>query len=57
MNIPHAIKARGYSEAKVLDDTTRMEIWTYDDRGARFRAFLFTFTDGKLDGKSTVSPR
>jgi hypothetical protein len=49
-----APKTRDYSEAKVLDDTTRMEIWTYANRGKRFGAFIFTFTDGRLDGKSTV---
>ena len=45
---------RDYTEAKILDDNTKMETWTYTNRGQEFGVFVFSFTNGILDTKGSA---
>jgi hypothetical protein len=49
-----APKDKDYTESELLGETTKLETWTYTNRGEQFGAFVFSFTDGKLDSKGSV---
>ena len=49
-----APKDKDYTESELLGETTKLETWTYTNRGEQFGAFVLSFTDGRLDSKGSV---